>query len=340
MPENELRAPCCSETGVGLILPAVTRKTLERLRAPAGYVRPVLFQGEWDAGYFGRLARFHGCGSPPKALELSYQLVKPWPPTSACMVARLALIAGVELEHMVRDHGLLGLELVCCPRTEDIRRLPSNQSRTGTQLYGLVGTRRPRLCRECIQRDLGEIGTSLWRRDHQLPGQLWCAEHQTPLFSCDGPTSCLAAPSSLLNQVTPLPAECMKAAAHPNVRWFLAWQKARINLGKAVEPWRLSKDARRDGDLQTFRAFTYELRYQVRARLAEGYPRAWLDQVMPLGTLRNPIALYRMSKQDRQLVISLLLFAREDLLYRAKPFRKLVLGDAESEDEPWLPGLV
>lgn len=44
-----------------------------------------------------------------------------------------------------------------------------------------------RLCPTCIAREKTQLGVAYWHRQHQLPGSLMCALHETLLYECEPP---------------------------------------------------------------------------------------------------------------------------------------------------------
>ena len=68
-------------------------------------------------------------------------------------------------------------------------------------------------CAECAQEDLGFHGQSYWRREHQIPGLLWCPKHSTPLRYMDDESAFLLPPVALINDAHAVDAEWAKEMA-------------------------------------------------------------------------------------------------------------------------------
>lgn len=83
----------------------------------------------------------------------------------------------------------------------------SSPSSRRTLLQSTVcGTLFRRFCRHCVDRDVRDRGESFWHRSHQLPGVMFCTEHETTLtittISSNGPLRDLVLPQDLETKTT------------------------------------------------------------------------------------------------------------------------------------------
>jgi len=163
-------------------------------------IRPIPFPEEIDRGYLGRVMRFNGCAKEEDAIELMRVWVgcvdKSWREVSSLEL--LSRVAGVELPTFVRRHTSLPLRRGITSYQPDLHHgCESNKN-----MLWSTGMRVARtgayFCEMCAKEDVGFHGQSYWRREHQMPGLLWCPKHMTPLRYLDDESAFFSPPSSLM----------------------------------------------------------------------------------------------------------------------------------------------
>ncbi len=67
--------------------------------------------------------------------------------------------------------------------------VPDLKMRLGIPASGIGGYHPLRCCKECVERDLQEIGWAIWHVEHQCPSTLVCSAHRRPLVQTWHPIS-------------------------------------------------------------------------------------------------------------------------------------------------------
>lgn len=88
---------------------------------------------------------------------------------------------GCTMRHVVMQHSLWPFTAAVDrpDSAEEIEELADRQSGRTAMLR--VARREAWFCRSCVDEDLAFWGVAYWRRNHQLPGVMWCDKHETPL---------------------------------------------------------------------------------------------------------------------------------------------------------------
>lgn len=67
-------------------------------------------------------------------------------------------------------------------------------------------------CAQCVSADVRFHGVSYWRRDLQMPGQLWCSKHGSPLHFVGSESTFLESPARFLNAAETVPVALVNEA--------------------------------------------------------------------------------------------------------------------------------
>jgi len=178
-------------------------------------IRPSPMPEELHRGYLGRVININGLKSEKDAINrisIMFGLETNPRYTWQYCAEELGLMAGMTEEKFIRFHsnysvnGDLTISFLYYPDSE-IRTTSKSQL-----IYGICPY--ANFCKECVSEDEVFHGFSYWRRDHQIPGQLWCPKHRIALQRSNGKTSFLQSPSSFISSGIYSPmklvAECIK----------------------------------------------------------------------------------------------------------------------------------
>ena len=162
--------------------------------------RPSPYPEELDRGYLGRVMRTNGIATEKNAVTL----MSTWAGVadkSRCEVSCLELLSKVadkDLPTFVKQHSTL-------PFRRAITSYQPNLSHGSEESRSMLWTTGMRLarsgayfCAECVHEDQGFHGQSYWRREHQIPGMLWCSKHATPLKYTEDESAFLLPPAMQL----------------------------------------------------------------------------------------------------------------------------------------------
>lgn len=181
-------------------------------------IRPIPLPEELDRGYLGRVMRFNALGTEEEVLERVPRLFlsKPASRRDRPPMELLSLIAGQSMEQFTQRHSTI-------PLTRAIARTHAGFAHGSPRLRCIlyrrgIGSARSGayLCSECALADVGFHGVSYWRRELQVPGQLWCPKHMIPLHFLRDEAAFLQSPSLCLKQADAVQKrDADKAMKHP-----------------------------------------------------------------------------------------------------------------------------
>jgi hypothetical protein len=289
------------------------------------FIVPRLLDDEWDAGYFGRFARWNGL-SPQEAAATQFGLKDPSSPwrskrlTTGSNLATLAAAAGVDDADLIRDHSLLGLDQAIVDADEDTRP-PEIASLMVRQLdHHSFWQEEARACPLCALEDVRHLGVGLWRRSHQIPGQLWCPTHGIALYKACGSNVLLLSTLLAIESATEVPEEVVQESlGNAAVNSFLGLQHKILREGVSVN-WQIANHLI---GVDTSLPFDWispgvdlSRRKDVTEVIDSTYPRAWLSCTLPARLWSiyagEGNAAYRPRGRDLQRVVLLLIAAFDD----------------------------
>lgn len=159
--------------------------------------RPSPYPEELDRGYLGRVMRINGSATEKDAVTL----MSIWAGAAdksrrevSCLEL-LSKVAGTDVPTFVRQHSLLPFRRGITSYQPDLLH-GSEQQRSMLWSTGMKLARiGAYFCAECVREDQGFHGQSYWRREHQIPGMLWCSKHATPLKYTEDESAFLLPPA-------------------------------------------------------------------------------------------------------------------------------------------------
>ena len=164
-------------------------------------VRPSPLPDELDRGYLGRVMRMNGFPQKKAAIEnivRMFQLEYVYGHERSNLEL-LSLMAGQSLEQFAQRHSTIPLRRAITSSRPDMSH-GSSAGRTLWTIYGLAPMRPGAyLCRTCVLTDVAFRGISYWRREHQVPGLLWCPHHRHALGYVESEDAFLVPPSSCMD---------------------------------------------------------------------------------------------------------------------------------------------
>lgn len=179
---------------------------------------------ELDRGYLGRVTRINGFKDEKEcAAEVAlWSGLSDIHERSVPGVMLLSRVAGMDTESFVHRHTTLpfrrGITSYMPTLTHGCESSDTTLRNSGMRLA------RPGayFCPQCAEADQAFHGMSYWRREHQIPGVLWCSKHDSPLSYVEDKQAFLSAPAAFSKQSHTVPNELAEAAkANRAVRCYL-----------------------------------------------------------------------------------------------------------------------
>lgn len=187
-------------------------------------VRPIPLPEELDRGYLGRVMRINGFVAEKEAQDVMVRMLglEHLSGRQLSFLEPLSLMAGQKVEQFTQCHSTIPF------RRAITSYLPHLQhgSPTRRSLLSVSGMAAARpgayFCNACVSADVEFHGVSYWRRDLQLPGQLWCPKHETPLNFVANESAFLQPPAMFANNAAMVPKDWVdEAQSNLSVQRFL-----------------------------------------------------------------------------------------------------------------------
>lgn len=176
--------------------------------------RPSPYPEELDRGYLGRVMRRNGSATEKDAVTLMsiWAGVADKSRREMSCLELLSKVAGTDVPIFVRQHSLLPFRRGITSYQPDLLHGGEQQCSmlwsTGMQLARTGAY----FCAECVREDQEFHGQSYWRREHQIPGMLWCSKHATPLKYTEDESAFLLPPAVQLQHCQSVDEQWVKQA--------------------------------------------------------------------------------------------------------------------------------
>lgn len=186
--------------------------------------RPQPLPDELDRGFLGRVTRLNGFRNEKECItEISVWagLSDQYERTAPCLML-LSRLAGMQTEEFALRHTTLPFRRGITSYEPTLAH-GSELSETILRSSGMRLARpEAYFCRECADADLGFHGMSYWRREHQVPGVLWCSKHALPLSYVEDKWAFLKPPGAFVDVCRTVDGGLVEtAAANPAVHHYL-----------------------------------------------------------------------------------------------------------------------
>lgn len=240
-------------------------------------IQPAPLPEELDLGFLGRIMRINGYRNPTDAKEamkahLGGTEEKPM------LHDLLRRMAGLSSEQFSLRHSTLPLRRGITSYFPEIDH-GSQARRTLLQI--------PRkcdaafFCEECIEADIKFHGVSYWRRDQQIPGQMWCSRHNLPLSFMRSGDFFVDSPSQFLGKGEKIPLDWVEESQ--DNEYVLRFLDLSVALYDRVKPLSVALIAPLLSDLSRAKGFKTNPGLTegdlISDRIREVFPAQWLSSV-------------------------------------------------------------
>lgn len=237
---------------------------------------PTPLPDEIAKGYLGRIGQLNGISDETQIVTMLRFFVGSDASNRRehAVAELLASASQSNLISFLQHHTLLPYRKIIAPRPGMSAQSWADRSLLWTQ--GMKALRSAAyFCPHCVSEDVDFHGQSYWRRQHQLPGQVFCAKHNCGLCYVDSDKALLSQPSFFLNSAFEVCDEWVRAAMESPIhrRFFDIWsglaeydqsiysgvashifrEKAR-GLGFATRPGQTDKPLLSDSIVESFGA--------------------------------------------------------------------------------------
>jgi TniQ len=262
-------------------------------------VRPLPLPDELDRGYLGRIMRINGLRTEKDAMEQLTDMLGLGHMTrreQSCLEP-LSLVAGLTLEQFTQAHSTLPLRRAITSYLPDLAH--GSATRRSILHFSGMALARPGayFCAHCVSEDVAFHGVSYWRRDHQLPGQLWCPKHNTTLHYMEEDAAFLDPPAKFLTVAETVPVGFVDESRNNTyVARFIDITAGLIVRGAPIDVKYVALALREQAAAKGLQTTGGKVKKPLLSdRLQDSYPTHWLNTVFsslvhkPHGQILNQI---------------------------------------------------
>lgn len=187
---------------------------------------PTPLPDEIARGYLGRIGQLNGLSDETQMVTMLRVLVGSDAASRRehAVAELLASASQSDLVTFLQHHTLLPYRNIISTRPGRDAQSWTHRSLLWTQ--GMKALRTASyFCPHCVSEDIDFHGQSYWRRQHQLPGQIFCAKHSCGLCYVDSDNALLKPPSFFLKSAFEVCDEWVRAAMESPMhqRFFDIW---------------------------------------------------------------------------------------------------------------------
>jgi hypothetical protein len=238
---------------------------------------------ELDRGYLGRIMRMNGYRNAKDAAEAISIHFGEEDKTRRELTTHelLSKMAGQSTEQFARYHTTIPLRRAITSFFPEIRH--GSLDRQSLLHNGAIQRKYAAafFCRACVSADIDFHGISYWRREHQTPGQLWCANHKEPLHYTTSPDPFLLSTAQFVGHGDVVPADLVRAARENQlVQRFLDISSGVYDRGMPLSVPAIAPLLKDVGKLQGFQTYAGPVKMAlVSDRIRRLFPEQWLATV-------------------------------------------------------------
>lgn len=252
-------------------------------------VRPEIYPDELERSYVGAVMRINGLLS---TADLDQHLTREVPTSvqsGKCptRLESISSVAGLRFEDFVCQHTMLPLRRGITGNHPDRPHIVSS-GRIGWEQGGRRKQSEAFFCVDCVRADQETYGRSYWRREHQIPGLLWCPKHRIGLSATKDESAFYRSPSEYRGKASQLyPAKWVEAMqTHRAIKTYLDVCAALLETSKPFDAGATRKVLQAAAKTKGYRSMHADpTKPGAGPLVTDGvkaeFPAKWLRRVLP-----------------------------------------------------------